>query len=132
MSASQLRCMVCDAGLDLQNGMGLLLHELAKEEPLIMSSLRPAPKIQTLANSASNPLQALASEIRHYFQNEASPAMVNVMLETLGPLAESMRAENNFKALDTLTATQLRRLIPVSFALREHVRALLLTLEPPT
>ena len=129
MSASQLRCMVCDAALESNEGMGLLLREMAQEELLSVLPSRPAADILALSFASADPLQALAAEIRHYFQNEASPAMVKVMLETLGPLAESMRAEDDFKALDTLNAIQLRRLIPVSFALREHVRSLLATLE---
>lgn len=129
MSASQLSCMVRDASLDSQEGVSLLLRELAQDEPLSVSPPLPASSLLTIPVAGADPLQALASKIRRYFQKEASPAMVKVMLETLGPLAESMRAEDNFKALDTLNATQLRRLIPVSFALREHVRSLLATLE---
>ena len=39
LSVSQLACMVADAGLDRQEGMGLLLHELAIVEP----TAAPAP-----------------------------------------------------------------------------------------
>lgn len=125
MSASQLQCTVCDARLDLREGMGLLLHELAQEELLPTPKSSIADNAMDLPVFSADPRLNLATEIRRYFQHEASPAMVNVMLETLGPLAESMSAEDNFKALNGLSAAQLRRLVPMSLALRDRVRALL-------
>lgn len=128
MSASQLRSMVCDAGLESQAGMGLLLHELAQEEPLLTRATR-SENVLELPVAGADPALALAAEIRRYFQNEAQPAMVKVMLETLGPLADTVRAEDGFAQLDALTPAQLRRLIPVSFGLRPRVQALIAALE---
>lgn len=127
MSASQLRCMVCDAGLELLDGMGVLLHELSLEEPLVVPSTTVADL--PLAPVDADPRLALAGEIRRYFQQEASPALVLVMLETLGPLGQTVKAENDFEGLNALDVAHLRRLVPVAFAQRERVRALLQTLE---
>lgn len=130
MSASQLQCMVCDAGLDLREGMGVLLHDLAEAEPLVVVPTAPPAAMDALPIDGADPLKALAQEIRYFFQNEASsPVLVKVMLETLGPQAASVRAEDDFKGLDNLSASQLRRLVPVSFALRDRVRTLLAQLE---
>lgn len=131
MSASQLNCMVCDAGLDLREGMGLLLHKLAQSEPLMV---RPAilsnDQLFSLPVDGVDPRKALAQEIRYFFQNEASsPVLVQVMLDTLGAQATSVRAEDDFKGLDELTVGQLRRLVPVKLALRERVRDLLSQLD---
>ena len=128
MSASQLRYMVCAAGLESREGMGLLLHELSQEESILTRAPRNQEGI-TLPVTSVDPLRALSTELRRYFQNEASAPMVKIMLETLGPLSDSVRADDHFKALDELTATQLRRLIPVSLGLRERVRRLLAALE---
>lgn len=128
LSASQLRAMVCDAGLESRDGMGLLLHELSQEEPLLTRATR-SESILELPVAGADPVLALAAEIRRYFQNEAQPTMVKVMLETLGPLADSIRAEDGFALLDALTPAQLRRLIPVSFGLRPRVQALIAALE---
>ena len=128
MSASQLRCMVCDAGLESLEGMGLLLHELAQEEPLLTPATRSKDGLD-LPVAGADPLLALAAEIRRYFQNEAPAPMVKLMTENLGPLGESIRAEDDFKALDTLNATQLRRLTPVTLGVRERVQSLLAALE---
>ena len=125
LSASQLACMVADAGLDRQEGMGLLLHELAIVEP----TAAPAPTAASIPIDAPNPLRQLAGEIRQFFQHEASPALVGTMRETLGPLAESVHGGNDYEGLDHLTSLQLRRLVPVSFAQRPHIRALLQILE---
>ena len=125
LSASQLACMVADAGLDRQEGMGLLLHELAIAEP----TAAPAPTAASIPVDAPNPLRQLAGEIRHFFQNEASPALVATMRETLGPLSESVHGGNDYEGLNHLTSLQLRRLVPISFAQRPHIRALLQTLE---
>lgn len=129
MSASQLRAMVCDAGLEMRDGMGLLLHELSQQEPIFAPGSRPAEVGLALPIAGADPRLALATEIRRYFQNEATPVMVKVMLETLGPLADTVRAEDDFKALDELTAAQLRRLVPISFALRDSVRTLIAAIE---
>lgn len=130
MSASQLNCLVCDAGLDLREGMELLLHELTQSESLVARSA-----VLSNGQRLSLPVDnvdlrtALANEIRYFFQNEASPTLVQVMLETLGTQATSVRAEDNFNGLHELTADQLRRLVPVTLAVREHVRDLLARLE---
>ena len=123
LSVSQLACMVADAGLDRQEGMGLLLHELAIVEPTA------APTAASIPIDAPNPLRQLAGEIRQFFQHEASPALVGTMRETLGPLSESVHGGNDYEGLNHLTSLQLRRLVPISFAQRPHIRALLQTLE---
>lgn len=131
MSASQLNCLVCDAGLDLREGMGLLLHELAQSEHL---AARPAvllnDQLLSLPINGVDPLNALAQEIRYFFKHGASsPELVRLMLDTLGPQAESVHGGDDFKGLDTLTAGQLRRLVPVKLAIQERVRDLLTRLD---
>lgn len=131
MSASQLNCMVCDAGLDLHEGMGLLLHKLAHENPAKLSTAPLASQFHGQDNNA-DPLKALAQEIRYFFKNEASsPELVRLMLNTLGPQANSVHGGDDFKGLDTLTAGQLRRLVPVKLAIRERIQMLLSKLERP-
>ena len=117
MNSQQLRTIAGEAGLEFQDDMTLLLHQLLAEEAL----QNPIPKKIEI----SNPLLALADEIRRYFNEDASPAMVHLMLEKLGRSAKSVEAHDNFKGLDALDASQLRKVTPVSLSLRENVRALL-------
>ena len=131
MSVSQLRCMVRDAGLNSCEGMRLLLQELAQKEPIVGRTVVPLPSpIFYLPIDSTDPLKALAQEIRYFFENDASsPFWVQLMLDTLGTQAEAVRAEDDFKGFDQLTASQLRRLVPVTPARRDRVRDLLAQLE---
>lgn len=130
MSITQLSEYFRDSRFDLEDGADWWLHLMQQEEA---AKLPPAPApVETSPGYTvvtTDPKHALAHEIRKFFQNEASPALVKVMIETLGPLASTVTPQTNYEGLNALSTAQLRRLVPVSFALRDNIRHLLSLLE---